>query len=177
MLSAPLMPLFDPDEGYYPATAVESVDSGDYWDLRFNGAPRWDKPVAGTAFVFYSLSASKLPHYALAFVPPLAIKGTELPIWMVGPRAPSLTFFASRPVSRVTETELVDLFSQGLEGWIVVDTVWLRDADHTRRFPRACIDVLDQRGTMTLARVHVRESVQCLPTSARHERVSESANK
>ena len=38
-------PLFDPDEGYYPATAAESVDAGSGWDPRFNGEPRWDKPV------------------------------------------------------------------------------------------------------------------------------------
>ena len=45
---APLSPLFDPDEGYYPATAAETLRSGTFWDLRFNEAPRWDKPKPHT---------------------------------------------------------------------------------------------------------------------------------
>jgi 4-amino-4-deoxy-L-arabinose transferase-like glycosyltransferase len=48
---APLSPLFDPDEGYYPATAAESLRSGAFWDLRFNDAPRWDKPILAYAFI------------------------------------------------------------------------------------------------------------------------------
>ena len=48
---APLAPLFDPDEGYYPATAAETLRSGPFWDLRFNGAPRWEKPVLSYAFI------------------------------------------------------------------------------------------------------------------------------
>jgi 4-amino-4-deoxy-L-arabinose transferase-like glycosyltransferase len=43
--TASRLPLFDPDEGYYPATAAESVDQGRWWDLRFNGEPRWEKPI------------------------------------------------------------------------------------------------------------------------------------
>ena len=50
-VSAPLAPLFDPDEGYYPATAAETLRSGPFWDLRFNGAPRWEKPVLSYAFI------------------------------------------------------------------------------------------------------------------------------
>jgi 4-amino-4-deoxy-L-arabinose transferase-like glycosyltransferase len=49
-----LAPLFDPDEGYYPATAAESVDAGCAWDPRFNGAPRWDKPI----FTYAAIEAS-----------------------------------------------------------------------------------------------------------------------
>ncbi len=44
LATAPAAPLFDPDEGYYPATAAESVDRGAGWDLRLNGESRWDKP-------------------------------------------------------------------------------------------------------------------------------------
>ncbi len=38
-------PLFDPDEGYYPATAQEMLERGDWLDPVFNGEPRWGKPV------------------------------------------------------------------------------------------------------------------------------------
>lgn len=34
------------------------------------------------------------------------IRVTTLPVWMIGPRAPSLTFYASRPVIRISEDEL-----------------------------------------------------------------------
>ena len=46
-----IAPLFDPDEGYYPATAAESVDAGSAWDPRFNGEPRWDKPILTYALI------------------------------------------------------------------------------------------------------------------------------
>ena len=66
--TAPIAPLLDPDEGYYPATAAESLRAGDFWDLRFNDAPRWDKPVLSyaliaAAFVAFgeSESAARLP--------------------------------------------------------------------------------------------------------------------
>jgi 4-amino-4-deoxy-L-arabinose transferase-like glycosyltransferase len=51
LLTSTLVPLFDPDEGYYPATAAESLDAGAWWDLRFNAAPRWDKPVLAYALI------------------------------------------------------------------------------------------------------------------------------
>jgi 4-amino-4-deoxy-L-arabinose transferase-like glycosyltransferase len=50
-MTASAVPLLDPDEGYYPATAAESVDAGAGWDLRFNDAPRWDKPVLAYALI------------------------------------------------------------------------------------------------------------------------------
>jgi 4-amino-4-deoxy-L-arabinose transferase-like glycosyltransferase len=68
LVCAPLAPLFDPDEGYYPATAAETLRSGPFWDLRFNGAPRWDKPVLAYAliegaFITFgsSVTAARLP--------------------------------------------------------------------------------------------------------------------
>lgn len=51
LLTAWRVPLFDPDEGYYPATAAESIDAGRPWDLQFNGEPRWDKPVLTYALI------------------------------------------------------------------------------------------------------------------------------
>ncbi len=38
-------PLFDPDEGYYPETAREMIERGNWLDPVFNDAPRWGKPV------------------------------------------------------------------------------------------------------------------------------------
>ena len=68
LVTAPLAPVFDPDEGYYPATAAESLDAGSGWDPRLNGAPRWDKPILSYAFIEASFStfgrtvtASRLP--------------------------------------------------------------------------------------------------------------------
>lgn len=51
LITASAVPLFDPDEGYYPATAAESIDAGSGWDLHFNGAPRWDKPLLAYALI------------------------------------------------------------------------------------------------------------------------------
>jgi 4-amino-4-deoxy-L-arabinose transferase-like glycosyltransferase len=51
LCTARLAPVFDPDEGYYPATARETLAAGSGWDLRFNGEPRWDKPVLSYALI------------------------------------------------------------------------------------------------------------------------------
>jgi 4-amino-4-deoxy-L-arabinose transferase-like glycosyltransferase/ketosteroid isomerase-like protein len=68
IVCAPLVPIFDPDEGYYPATAAETLRAGTFWDLRFNDAPRWDKPLLCYAFIaatFYtfgeSVTAARVP--------------------------------------------------------------------------------------------------------------------
>jgi 4-amino-4-deoxy-L-arabinose transferase-like glycosyltransferase len=55
--TAAVVPLFDPDEGYYPATAAESVDGGAWWDLRLNGEARWEKPVLAYALIEASFAA------------------------------------------------------------------------------------------------------------------------
>lgn len=67
-----IAPLFDPDEGYYPATAAESVDAGRAWDPRFNGEPRWDKPILTYALIELSFGmfgrnagAARLPSVAI----------------------------------------------------------------------------------------------------------------
>ncbi|MFC1613854.1 ArnT family glycosyltransferase [Gemmatimonadota bacterium] len=39
------VPLVDPDEGYYPETAREMIERGNWLDPVFNGEPRWGKPV------------------------------------------------------------------------------------------------------------------------------------
>ncbi|HEX5070834.1 MAG TPA: glycosyltransferase family 39 protein [Vicinamibacterales bacterium] len=51
LATASRLPLFDPDEGYYPATAAESLDRGPWWDLRFNGDARWEKPILAYALI------------------------------------------------------------------------------------------------------------------------------
>ena len=63
-----IAPLFDPDEGYYPATAAEGLDRGSLWDPHFNGEPRWDKPILTYALIEGSFAlfgestpASRLP--------------------------------------------------------------------------------------------------------------------
>lgn len=85
------------------------------------------------------------------------IRGTMLPVWMVGPRAPSLTFFSGRPVARVTEAELSEILSVGTEGWIIVDRGWLHRAIADGRFPESQVEIREESGSMALA--HVRCSV------------------
>ena len=45
------------DEGYYPATAAESVDAGRAWDPQFNGESRWDKPILPYGLIEASFAA------------------------------------------------------------------------------------------------------------------------
>jgi len=52
-----ISPLFDPDEGYYPATAAESLDTGHPLDPQFNGEVRWDKPILTYALIETSFAA------------------------------------------------------------------------------------------------------------------------
>ena len=42
--------LFDPDEGYYPASAREMVERGSWIDPVFNGRPRWGKSGKGAVY-------------------------------------------------------------------------------------------------------------------------------
>ena len=76
LLTASRLPLFDPDEGYYPATAAESLDHGPWWDLRFNGDARWEKPILAYGLIegaFLALGRSA----AVARVPS-ALEGAAL---------------------------------------------------------------------------------------------------
>jgi 4-amino-4-deoxy-L-arabinose transferase-like glycosyltransferase len=73
---APLSPLFDPDEGYYPATAAESLRSGRFWDLRFNDAPRWDKPILSYALIQAAFQV--FGESAVAARVPSALQGAAL---------------------------------------------------------------------------------------------------
>jgi 4-amino-4-deoxy-L-arabinose transferase-like glycosyltransferase len=96
LLTAPFAPLFDPDEGYYPATAAESVASGSAWDPRLNGEPRCDKPILPYALIegAFSLFGRRV---AAARVPS-ALQDTALVlvvgflVWrLAGPRAGALS--------------------------------------------------------------------------------------
>lgn len=74
--TASLVPLFDPDEGYYPATAAESVDRGPWWDLQFNGDARWEKPILAYALIEGAFAA--FGRGAAAARIPSAIQGALL---------------------------------------------------------------------------------------------------
>jgi 4-amino-4-deoxy-L-arabinose transferase-like glycosyltransferase len=76
MITASLSPLFDPDESYYPGTAAESVDAGRGWDPRFNGSPRWDKPILTYALIEVSFAA--FGRTAAAARVPSAVQSTLL---------------------------------------------------------------------------------------------------
>jgi len=97
------------------------------------------------------------------------ISGTVLPIWLIGPRAPSLTFFAAHPVTMVSEDDLSRMFrSGGVNGWVIADATWLRDANASHRFPEVLIDPLLTSGVKTLAMVHPAQSAQLPATSPMH---------
>jgi 4-amino-4-deoxy-L-arabinose transferase-like glycosyltransferase len=81
-----------------------------------------------------------------------AIPRDGRPVFLVGPRAPSLTFFAARPVTRLTSDELQEALNEHPDAWIVVDTRWLQQ-DAASRLGNLVIDVVDDRGTMAVARV------------------------
>ena len=87
-VSAPLAPLFDPDEGYYPATAAETLRSGTFWDLSFNGEPRWDKPILSYGLIEASFVA--FGESATAARIPSALEGGVLILIVgsLGPRVP-----------------------------------------------------------------------------------------
>jgi len=96
LLTASFAPLFDPDEGYYPATAAESVASGSAWDPRLNGEPRWDKPILPYALIegAFSLFGRRVAAARI----PSALQGTALVlvvgflVWrLAGPRAGALS--------------------------------------------------------------------------------------
>ena len=88
VLCAPVAPLFDPDEGYYPATAAETLRSGSFWDPRFNDAPRWDKPILSYALI--EASFELLGVNAAAARLPSALEGAAL-IAIVGVLVARLT--------------------------------------------------------------------------------------
>lgn len=92
LATASRIPLFDPDEGFYPATAAESVAAGSWWDLRFNGEPRWDKPILAYALIEGSFAV--FGAHPLAARLPSAIEGAGLVLLvaaltskLTGPRA------------------------------------------------------------------------------------------
>ena len=69
-------PLFDPDEGYYPAAAAESLREGHPLDLTLNGEPRWNKPPLSYALMQVSMTvlgenefAVRLPSVLEGLVP------------------------------------------------------------------------------------------------------------
>ena len=76
LATANRVPLFDPDEGFYPATAAESVASGAWWDLRFNGEARWDKPVLAYALIEGSFAL--FGNHTVAARVPSAVQGAAL---------------------------------------------------------------------------------------------------
>ena len=94
--TASRLPLFDPDEGYYPATAAESVDHGRWWDLRFNGEPRWEKPILAYGLIQGSFAAFGRSVASARL--PSAIEGAALVLLvglllgkLVSPRAGAMT--------------------------------------------------------------------------------------
>jgi len=97
--SAPLAPLFDPDEGYYPATAAETLRGGTFWDLSFNGEPRWDKPFLSYGLIEASFVA--FGESATAARIPSAIEAGVL-VLIVGALVASLAGARAGVVSALT---------------------------------------------------------------------------
>jgi len=132
--TAAAVPLFDPDEGYYPATAAESVDSGAWWDLHFNGEPRWDKPVLAYALIEGSFAlfgrgpvAARLPSAlegaALVLLTGVLVSG------LAGPRAGNCsaivlaTSLGAQLFTRAAHPEIALVLSMAVTELLL--TVWL----------------------------------------------------
>ncbi len=69
-------PLFDPDEGYYPAAAAESLREGHPLDLTLNGEPRWNKPPLSYALMQVSMSVLGVKEFAVRL--PSVLEGAAL---------------------------------------------------------------------------------------------------
>jgi 4-amino-4-deoxy-L-arabinose transferase-like glycosyltransferase len=80
------------------------------------------------------------------------LRATQGPAWMVGPRAPSLTFFAGRPVIRYTSDQFEEVMSHERAGWLVADTRWLTTLS-PRQLNGHSLETVSQHGTMSLVRV------------------------
>jgi hypothetical protein len=80
------------------------------------------------------------------------IRGMPGGVWMIGPRAPSLTFHAARPVVRLTQAELGEHLPQMSEGWIVTDGNWLLRSLDSPAVGNPRIEVVDDTGPMVLVR-------------------------
>jgi 4-amino-4-deoxy-L-arabinose transferase-like glycosyltransferase len=141
-------PLFDPDEGYYPATAAESVDDGAGWDLHFNGEPRWDKPVLTYALIEGSfgvfgrtISAARLPSVIEAVALILVV---GLAMGRLAGREPAAiaAFILSTTIgvqifARVAHPEIgVVLMITAAE---LLAVMWLTTSDTTMRLPLALL--------------------------------------
>ncbi|HLA40741.1 MAG TPA: glycosyltransferase family 39 protein, partial [Candidatus Glassbacteria bacterium] len=100
-------PLFDPDEGYYPAAAVEMAGRGNWFDPVFNAQPRWGKPFAfylADCFTFrlsgQSEFAARLPSAAAGLG--LALATLAIATLLFGVRAGSLAgIFAATAIQPV----------------------------------------------------------------------------
>jgi len=84
------------------------------------------------------------------------LAGTSGQVWLIGPRAPSLTFYAGRSVARVDPSQHDTNLRLESDGWIVADSAWLAEHAGHSDFDRVSVDVVDECGTMSLARLHAR---------------------
>jgi 4-amino-4-deoxy-L-arabinose transferase-like glycosyltransferase len=140
--TAPIAPLLDPDEGYYPATAAETLRTGPFWDLRFNDAPRWDKPILAyglieASFLAFGESAAsaRLPS-AIEGALLLLIVGTSV-MRVAGTRAGALcslvvgSSVAFSIFARVAHPEIGVVLSVTTTDLLAF--LWLTESDGSRR--------------------------------------------
>ena len=146
LITASLLPLFDPDEGFYPATAAESVDAGHWWDLRFNGEPRWDKPVLAYALIEGSFAI--FGRSAAAARLPSALEGGALVLLVgilvsaiAGGRAGALSavVIAStlgvQVFARAAHPEIALVLSMGVTELLLIMWLVVPRADRWRALP------------------------------------------
>lgn len=75
------LPLFDPDEGFYPAAAAESLRHGHPLDLTLNGEPRWNKPPLSYALMQGSFLVLGRSEFAARL--PSVLEAAAL-VWILG---------------------------------------------------------------------------------------------
>jgi hypothetical protein len=81
------------------------------------------------------------------------LSSTDQPIWLLGPRAPSLTFYAGRPVTRVDVNDAEEHLTSSTEGWVIAPNDWLERARTREPWLSLHMSVVDGTGAMTLLRV------------------------
>ena len=136
-----LVPLLDPDEGYYPATAAESLRSQPAWDLTFNGEPRWEKPFLSYGLIQASFLA--FGQSAITARLPSAVEGACLILFvgaivaaLAGARAGGLasvvvsSTLALQIFSRAAHPEIAVVLSIVTTDLLIC--LWLGDSRHRR---------------------------------------------
>jgi hypothetical protein len=81
------------------------------------------------------------------------IRATTLPVWLIGPRAPSLTFHSGHVIQRFSDAGAAEQALPTTETSIVADTDWLKCLPNSPAGAQR-LERIDTMGGMPLAKWH-----------------------